>query len=250
MRRLPLALIAVFLGLSPLACSGDDDPPTGLPTGDPELVAMVGCIGEGLVHVGLAIETGIHLFHELDTGEIVAYTPPPEFGYVESTGEFYNQATILGVSTEIDGIVEPVSVVDDGLQQGDIFTVTWWMTPNAGLDVIAEGSLRVIHQGLTLPPNQTETMRIIPAGDIWVDTGGSCHTDVTQFEIHVHHLVNDDEISTVLISFETVSDTNMLSGYLTAGGGADIANISTMWKGESYACDMDMETYELDCYPV
>ena len=58
MRRFTLALIVVSLGLFPLACSGDDDPPTGLPTGDPDLAAMVGCLSEGLVHVGLALEIG------------------------------------------------------------------------------------------------------------------------------------------------------------------------------------------------
>ena len=94
MRRLTHALIVVFLGLSPLACSGDDDPPTGLPTGDPDLVAMVGCLSEGLVHVGLALETGLILYHELDPGETLPFTPPPEFSYNSDTGAFEHSWTI------------------------------------------------------------------------------------------------------------------------------------------------------------
>jgi len=250
MRRFALALIVVSLGLFPLACSGDDDPPTGLPTGDPDLAAMVGCLSEGLVHVGLALETGLILYHELDPGETLPFTPPPEFSYNSDTGAFEHSWTISSQTTEIYGEVDPVTVVQDGLQQGDIFTVGFEMMPVGSLDAVAGGGLRVNHLGLTLPPNQTETMRIIPAWDLWVYTGGTCQVTVNQLDIIVHHLVTNDELQTMSMGFVAVNDTQVLEGYLTASGDADIANISAQFKGENYACDLDLDTYALDCYPV
>ena len=250
MRRFTHALIVVFLGLSPLACSGDDDPPTGLPTVDPDLVAMAACLSEGLVHVGLALETGLILYHELDPGETVPYTAPPEFSYNSDTGAFEHSWTIGSQSTSIYGEVDPVAVVADGLHQGDIFTVGFEMMPVGGLDAVAGGGLRVNHLGLTLPPNQTETMRIIPAWDLWVDTGGTCQLTVNQLDIIVHHLVTNDELQTMSMGFRAVNDTQVLEGYLTASGDEDIANISAQFMGDNYACDLDLDTYELDCYPV
>jgi len=250
MRRFPLALIVAFLAVSPLACSDDDDPPTGLPTGDPDLVAMLGCVGEGLEHIGLAIETSLILFHELD--ETAPYTPPFGFGYIEDTGEFYYSRTLTsapGSPTDIDGIVEPLATVADGLQQGDNFTVTWELL--SGLDMVGFGSFRVIHNGLTLPPNQTETMRMLPADEITVNTGGYCNTTVGQFELHVHHLVADNEIATAIIGFETLytgSDVPVtLAGLLTASAESGIGTISATYEGETYNCTVDLDTYEVSC---
>ena len=243
MRRFPLALIVAFLAVSPLACSDDDDPPTGLPPGDEDFVAMVGCVGEGISHLGLAIETSLILFHELD--ETAPYDPPTAFDYGVDSGKF-NYWPLVS-DTKIDGIVEPLGVVADGLQQHDNFTVTWALTPAAGLDTVGAGSFRVIHNGLTLPPNQTETMRMLPAADIWIDTGGTCHTTVGQFELHVHHLVADNEIATAIIGFETISNTEVLTGLLTANDESSIGTISATYKGTTYNCTVDLDTYEVSC---
>ncbi len=59
MRRTFLAPIVVFFAVSPLACSGDDEVPSGLPTGDPDLIAMVDCVQEAFIHLGLVVETSI-----------------------------------------------------------------------------------------------------------------------------------------------------------------------------------------------
>lgn len=247
MRRLPVALLVVFLAGAPLACSSDDGPPSGLPTGDPDLVAMVDCVEEAISHIGLVVETGIHLFHELDPGERAPYTPPFEFGYVADDGEFYNSATLDGVVTFLDGTVEPLSVVEDGLQQGDVFRLTWWLVPEGSLDQVGAGAFSVVHFGLTLPPDQTETMRITPLSDIWIDTGGTCHTDFGQFEVHVHHLINDAELASGLVSFTTVSDTQVATGLLTLDAATYTGNISVTFKGTTYDCTVDLDTYAVSC---
>ena len=246
MRRFPLALIVAFLAVSPLACSDDDDPPTGLPPGDEDFVAMLGCVGEGLEHIVFAIETSLILFHELD--ETAPYTPPFGFGYDVDTGKGYYSKTLFSApgSPTLDSlIVEPLATVADGLQQGDNFTVTWELL--SGQDTVGAGSFRVIHNGLTLPPDQTETMRMLPAADIWIDTGGTCHTTVGQFELHVHHLVTDNEVSSAIIGFETVSDTEVLTGLLTANDESGIGTISATYKGATYNCTVDLDTYEVSC---
>lgn len=248
MRRFPLALTVALFCLSPLACSDDDDP-TGLPTGDPDLAAMVGCVEEGITHLGFAVQTGIALFHELDPGERVAYTPPPDFRYVEDTGEFYNRAVLGGVQTDIDGVVEPLAVVEDGLQQNDVFRLTWWMTPEGSLDNVGAGAFSVNHLGLTSPPDQTEAMRVTMISEIWVDTGATCHTDVTSFGISVRHLENDNEVSAGLVEIRTVSDTHLLTGILTIDAQADTGTISATFKGDTYVCTVDLDTYDVSCSP-
>ena len=215
---------------------------------------MLGCVGEGLEHLVLAVETSLILFHELD--ETAPYTPPFGFGYDVDTGEFYYSRTLFtapGSPTDIDGIVEPLATVADGLQQGDNFTVTWELTPDGSLDIVGSGSFRVIHGGLTLPPDQTETMRMLPAVEIWVNTGGLCHTTVGQFEVHVHHLVADAEVSSAIIGFETVSgDTESgvpvtLTGLLTANDDSGIGSISATYKGATYNCTIDFDTFAVSC---
>ncbi len=254
MRRFPLALIVAFLAVSPLACSDDDDPPTGLPPGDDDLVAMAGCVGEGLEHIGLAIETSLILFHELELAP--PYTPPSGFTFVADSGTFHYSDTLFtapGSPTLIDGVVEPLEVVADGLQQHDNFTVTWELL--SGPDTVGVGSFRVIHNGLTLPPNQTETMRMLPAAEITINTGGYCNTTVGQFELHVHHLVADNEIATAIIGFETLytgSDVPVtLTGLLTAndGFGADTVTISATYEGAAYNCTVDLDTFAVSCTP-
>lgn len=247
MRKILLAPIVVFFAVSPLACSGDDELPSGLPTGDPDLIAMVDCVEEAISHIGLVVETGVHLFHELDTGEVEPYTPPPEFGYDESSGEVYNSATLGGVVTFLDGLVEPLAVVSDGLQQDDIFNFTWWLQPAGSLDNVAGGAFVVVHFGLTLPPNPTETMRITPAADIWVDTGGTCHTDFGQFQIFVHHLLSDSELASGFVSFTTISDTQTATGLLTVGETPNTASLNVTFKGTTYDCTVDLETYAVSC---
>lgn len=247
MRRFPLALFVVFLAGAPLACSSDDGPPSGLPTGDPDLLAMVDCVEEAISHIGLVVETGLHVFHELDPGEMTPYTPPFQFGYDEETGDFYNSAMLGGVETFLEGTVEPLSVVEDGLQQGDIFQVSWWLIPAGSLDQVAAGVFSVVHFGLTLPPNQTETMRITPLSDIWVDTGGTCHTDFGQFEIHVSHLLNDAELTSGLVAFTTISDTQVATGLLTLDNDTYSGNISVTFKGTTYNCTVDLDTYDVSC---
>jgi hypothetical protein len=251
MRRFPLALIVAFLAVSPLACSDDDDPPTGLPPGDEDFVAMLGCVGEGLEHIGLAIETSLILFHELDE---TAPTPTPGFSYNEDTGTFHYSKILFtapGSPTDIDGFVEPLEVVADGLDLGDNFTVTWELL--SGLDMVGFGSFRVIHNGLTSPPDQNETMRMLPADEITVNTGGYCNTTVGQFELHVHHLVADNEIATAIIGFETLytgSDVPVtLTGLLTANDDSGIGTISATYKGATYNCTVDLDSYEVSCTP-
>jgi len=249
MRRHLLAPIVVFFAVSPLACSGDDGPPSGLPTVDPDLVAMVGCVEEAFLHLGLVVETSIALFHELDSGERVPYVPPPSFGYNESTGEFDNAAQLDGVATFIDGIVSPLEVVADGLNQNDVFSLEWWLMPEGSLDRVGEGAFSVVHLGLTTLPDQTEAMRITMSSDIWVDTGGTCHTDVNSFGVSVRHLLNDAELSAGLMEFTTISDTQILTGLLTIDGLTYTGTINATFKGNTYSCEVDLDTYDVSCEP-
>ncbi len=248
MRRFPLALTVAVLCLSPLACSDDDDP-TGLPTGDPDLVAMVGCVEEGITHLGLVVQTGIALFHELDPGERVPYMPPPDFVYEEDTGEFRNRGLLGGVQTDVEGVVEPLAVVADGLHQNDVFRLTWWLTPVGGLDMVGSGAFSVNHLGLTNPPDQTEAMRVTMFSEIWVDTGATCHTDVTSFGMSVRHLDNDNEVTSGIVEIRTVSDTHILTGLLTIDAQSDTGTISATFKGDSYLCTVDLDTYDVSCSP-
>ena len=249
MRKLLLAPIVVFFAVSPLACSGDDGPPSGLPTVDPDLLAMVDCLEEGITHLGLVVETSIHLFHELDSGERVPYEPPFTFGYDENTGEFWNSATLDGVVTFIDGFVAPLEVVADGLNQHDVFSLEWWLLPEGSLDRVGEGAFSVVHLGLTTLPDQTEAMRITMSTDIWIDTGGTCHTDVNSFGVSVRHLMNDAELSAGLMEFTTISDTQILTGLLTIDGLTNTATINATFKGTTYNCTVDLETYAVSCTP-
>jgi hypothetical protein len=249
MRRTFLAPIVVFFAVSPLACSGDDEVPSGLPTGDPDLIAMVDCVQEAFIHLGLVVETSIHLFHELDAGERTPYTPPFEFGYDESTGEFWNSATLNGVVTTIDGTVAPLEVVADGLNQNDTFSLEWWLEPQGGLDRVGDGAFTVVHLGLTTLPDQTEAMRITMSTDVWVDTGGTCHTDVNSFGVSVRHLMNDAELSAGLMEFTTISDTQILTGLLTIDALTYTGNINATFKGNTYSCEVDLDTYDVSCVP-
>jgi hypothetical protein len=105
----------------------------------------------------------------------------------------------------------------------------------------------VVHYGLTLPPDQTETMRITPAADIWIDTGGTCNTDFGQFEIFVHHLLPDNEVATGSVGFTTVSDTQIATGLLKVGETPNTASLGVTFQGTTYDCTVDLETYAVSC---
>ncbi len=246
MRRLLLSPLLVLFVLLPLACGGDDTP-AGLPQ-DTDLQALVACSAEGLAHVALAVETSRILFHEL---EDQAYTPPAEFGYIAEVGAFryeWDLGYAGGVPTEIIGVVTPLDVVDDYLQQGDIFTLDWTMHVFGDTEEVAAGAFRVIHNGLTSPPNQTETMRMIPAGPIWVGDVGSCRTEFTQLELVFHHLRPEGtEIQSALASFTTTDSPGTLVGYFSGSAAMDVGTISGTFDGQTYVCDIDLHTLDIDC---
>ncbi|MEN8008215.1 MAG: hypothetical protein ABFS42_14435 [Candidatus Krumholzibacteriota bacterium] len=240
-------LVLFFLALG--ACSSDDNgSPAGLPE-DGDLQAMADCAAEGIKHLGFAIETSIILFHELEN--YPPYTPPFDFHYITDTGEF-EYKMVLGSDptepTQINGVVAPLATVADGLQQHDNFTVTWTMRPKSATEDIAAGSFRVIHNGLTLPPDQTETMRLTPAAEIWSGPEGGCRAEFGQLELTIHHLLEGEEIRNALTSFictDAASDT--LVGYMTVGAGSEEGSITGIYDGETYTCSINMDTYEVDC---
>jgi hypothetical protein len=250
MCKSPLMSMLVFTVLALTSCSSEDGgSPAGLPA-DGNLQDMATCATEGFKVLGLAIETSLILFHELDRDS--SYTAPGGFEYNDTTGEF-GYSRVLGNNptypTLFIGIVEPLSTVEDGLQQGDIFTVSWWAAVATGRpEDRAAGSFRVIHNGLTSPPNQTETMRIIPAAVIWSGEEGGCRTEFVQFELVVHHLLDGEEVRSALTSFVcSNAEADTLSGYMTAGSGSDVGSISGTYDGTTYTCSVDLDTWFVDC---
>ena len=249
MCKSPLMSMLVITVLALTACSSDEDgSPAGLPA-DGNLLEMAACTSEGFKHLGLAIETSLILFHELDND--ATYTAPPEFSYKETTGEF-SHSRVLGddarYPTLISGIVAPLSTVDDGLQRPDNFTVSWAIRATGGLEDLAAGSFRVIHLGLTTMPNQTEALRVIPAADIWVGAEDGCRTVFTQFELGVHHLLDDEEVHSAIAGFVcSNAEADTLRGYMTAGGGSDVGTISGTYDGTTYVCSVDFDTWFVDC---
>lgn len=245
MRKLVL-LPALLVVPALFAACGDDDDPTGLP-GDSDLQILAQCAGIGVAHLGLAVETSLILFHELDDP---TYAPPAEFTLNRNTGDFgyaFDLGLEPGETTEIDGTVSTLEVVGDGLDEGDIFTVTWAIRTGAG-DDDAGGAFRVIHNGDTTQPPITETMRIIPAADIWVGDVGGCHTEFTQLELTVHHLRPEgEELRIVSVGFETTDSPGTLLGYFSAAAGMDVVSFQGTYMGATYTCALDLDTYEVDC---
>jgi hypothetical protein len=249
-RRNLLLLLTVSCSLILFACSDDDGgPPTGLPN-DPDLQAMADCAAGCVKHLGFAIETSLILFHELEDIPH-PYTPPFEFHYNADTGEFNYEKDLGGSPNDpmrITGVVAPLATVEDGLQQHDNFTITWSMKPKSATENVAAGAFRVVHYGLTTPPDQTETMRIIPAAEIWSGPAGSCHTEFNQVELIVHHLLVDEEVRTAYAGFVCASDEpDTLTGYLSAGAGNTEGSVTGVYHGATYTCTIDMDTYAIDC---
>jgi hypothetical protein len=56
-------------------------------------------------------------------------------------------------------------------------------------------------------------------------------------------------VSSAIISFETISNTEVLSGYLTASDDSGIGTISTTYNGATYNCTFDPDTYAVSCSP-
>lgn len=240
-----LVLLVVALG----ACSGDDEEsPTGLPE-DGDLQAMAECAAEGIKHLGLAIETSLLLFHELDN--YPPLTLPLDFHYDKETGKF-DYKLVLGSDpadpTRIDGVVAPLTTVEDGLQQHDNFTVTWTMRPKSATEDIAAGSFRVLHMGLTGPPANTETMLLTPAAEIWSGSEGACRAEFTQLGLTVHHLIEGEEIRAALTSFTcTGAAADTLIGYMTIDPETNMGSITGTYDGTTYTCSINMDTYVIDC---
>lgn len=245
MRRLPLMLLLV-LAAALWACSDDDEgTPTGLPD-NPDLQAMAECAAVGIKHLGYAVQASVVLFHILDEP---GYVAPADFHYDPATGAFdFAYALDTGAApTRIDGTVATLATVGDGLDQGDIFTVAWTLRPQGANQDVAAGAFRVIHQGYVGTP-QTETMRMIPADDIWCGPVGGCRTEFTQLEVHVHHLLAADEIQTALASFTcSGAGTDTLTGAISAGATAAAGSIYGIYQGVAYNCTFDMDTYAVDC---
>jgi len=249
MRGILLTPMLVLLVLALGACGSDDDEsPTGLPE-DGDLQAMAECAAEGIKHLGLAIETSLLLFHELDN--YPPLTLPFDFHYYKDTGKF-DYKMVLGSDpadpTRIDGIVAPLETVADGLQQHDNFTVTWTMKPKSATDDVAAGSFRVIHNGLTGPPANTETMRLIPADSIWSGSADACSAEFTQLELTLHHLIEGEEIRAALTSFTcTDAEADTLTGYMTVDPETNMGSITGTYDGTTYTCSINMDTYVIDC---
>ncbi|MCK9997357.1 MAG: hypothetical protein KAH56_13860 [Candidatus Krumholzibacteria bacterium] len=249
MRGILLTPMLVLLVLALGACGSDDDEsPTGLPP-DGDLQAMAECAAEGIKHLGLAIETSLLLFHELDNDPPL--TLPFDFHYNKDTGNF-DYKLVLGSDpadpTQIKGVVAPLATVEDGLQQHDNFTVTWTMRPQSATEDVAAGSFRVIHNGLTGPPANTETMRLIPAADIWSGSESACLAEFTQLDLTLHHLIEGEEIRTALTSFTcTDAADDTLKGYMTVDPGTNMGSITGTYDGVTYTCSINMETYVIDC---
>lgn len=248
MRRSLLASMLVLFILALGACGSDDNgSPAGLPE-DGDLQAMAECAAEGIKHLGFAIETSLILFHELEN--YPPYDPPFDFHYRAEEGTF-DYKFVLGLDpgdyTKIDGIVAPLETVADGLQQHDNFTVTWTMRLESATEDIAAGSFRVIHNGLTGPPANTETMRLMPAAEIRVGSEGACLTEFSQVELTIHHLIEGEEIRTALTSFTCTDAADTLIGYMTVDPESGMGSITGTYQGETYNCSMDMDTFVIDC---
>ena len=245
MRRIPL-ITGLVLAATLAACSSDDDgTPTDLPNGG-DLQAMAECAADGIKHLGYAVQTSIVLFNILDDP---MYVGPLDFNYNKDTGAFdYSLVLDSGAApTSINGTVAPLATVADGLDQGDIFTVAWTLRLQGANEDVATGAFRVIHQGLAGTP-QTESMRMIPAEEIWCGVEGACRTHFSQFEVHVHHLAEVDAIQSALASFTcTDAGTDTLTGYISAGATSDTGLIYGEYQGVQYQCTIDMDTYIVDC---
>lgn len=255
MRTLPRCLLLISLLVGIGACSDDDGPaePTG-PTGDPDLLVMADCVEFGIAHLGLAVDATRILFHRLD--EMEAYTPPSGFGFNPNTGEYtweldfnFMPDFLPGGASDLVGFVTPTdTVVNDFLQEGDIFTMDWTVSPHSEMEVIGAGAFRAIHLGLTLPPNQTESIRVIPAGEIWFAPDGTCRTDVTQFELIFHHLLsNGEEIRVASVGFQTTDTPGTLLGYFSASADGDVGTITGTFEGVNFSCTVNLDTYAVDC---
>ncbi len=240
-----LVLFILALG----ACGDDDNgSPVSLPE-DGDLQAMAECAAEGIKHLGFAIETSLILFHELEN--YPPYDPPYDFHYQAEAGTF-DYKIVLGSDpgdyTKIKGVVAPLAVVADGLQQHDNFTVTWTMRLESASEDIAAGSFRVLHKGLTGPPANTETMRLTPAAEIKVGAEGACLTEFTQLDLTIHHLLEGEEIRTALTVFTcTGAAADTLKGSMTIDPDSNIGSITGTYDGATYTCSMDMDTYIVDC---
>ena len=247
MRRFLSGALLVSLVSLPLAC-GDDDGGTGLPDDSPQLQELAECLGRDLMRVGLAIEAATILFYRLEPG--LPIRPAPGFLYREDDGSFsYNRVLGdgLGFSTTLNGRVFPLEVVEDGLQQHDVFNVIWSTREHGEFSDSAAGSLRVVHLGLTSLPDQTEALRILPAGGIWCERDGGCRTEFTQFELGVRHLLEEEQLRSATMTFRTFAAGDTLNGYLASSDPDSIATITGSFAGASYTCIVDLETYDVDC---
>ena len=93
MCKSPLMSMLVFTVLALTSCSSEDGgSPAGLPA-DGNLQDMATCATEGFKNLGLAIESTLMLFHELDHDS--PYTAPGGFEYNDTTGEF-GYSRVLG----------------------------------------------------------------------------------------------------------------------------------------------------------
>jgi hypothetical protein len=254
MRKAALSLFLVPLLLSSGACG--DDGPAGLPD-EPDFTVMADCVQFGVAHLALAVDASRLLFHRLD--EMEAWTAPFGFGYSENTGEYtweldfdFMPEMLPGGASELSGFVTPIdSVTNDFLQEGDIFTMEWEVSPHSELQVTGAGAFRAIHNGLTLPPNQTETIRMIPADSIWLGPDGrdgACVMVVNQLEFVFHHLLSEgQEIRVASAGFETTAAPGVLQGFLSGSAGSDFGSITGTFDGTSFSCTVDLDTYEVDC---
>lgn len=251
MSRILVTLLTLALLVGVPACGGDDDGGSSstIPDGPPELQDMALCFADGLGMLGFAIETNVILLYDLERD--VPQNRPLGFGYDEDTGEFLYDSIVSDdplVEWEISGFVTPLDLVEDGLQQGDVITVTWSIREHGGSASIAAGAFRVIDQGLTTPPNQTESLRVIPAGEIWCGPDLTCRTEYTQFELTIHHLLSDDQVRSALAGFQCFNaEGDTLRGYMTGSEATGEASISGTYDGAAYTCDVDLDTYVVDC---
>ena len=251
-RAVPLLLVPLSFGIT--AC-GDDDP-AGLPE-EPEFSVMANCVEFGIAHLALAVDASRLLFHRLD--DMQGWTPPFGFGYNENTGEYdweldldVSPEYLPGGASQLVGFVTPFeTVTNDFLQEGDVFTMDWTVKPRSEPDTLGEGAFRAIHLGLTLPPDQTESIRMIPADTIWFGPdgrAGSCVTEVGQLEIIFHHLRPDgQEIRVASVGFETTASPGTLQGYFSAAHDSEAGTITGTFDGSSFTCTVDLDTFAVDC---
>ena len=119
-----------------------------------------------------------------------AYTPPWGFAWVERDSTFHWEIQVSedpSVRWEIDGQVSSLETIKDGIQDHDNFTITWNVySLNTSTD-IAAGEFRILGQGLTQPPNQTYSIRVIPADKIWTSPYNACTTEFQLYSQYVLH---------------------------------------------------------------